>query len=332
MNVSRLLLLLVLPSIGCSPATPDAAHVESTTEQVMHEGHQMPRKIAATYLPNLVLVHPKVISGGLPEGEKAFQELRSLGVKTVISVDGMKPDEDTAGKYGLRYVHLPHGYDGVPINRVKELAKAVRTFDEPIYIHCHHGKHRSPAAASVACVAAGLIPKSKALEVLELAGTSPNYRGLFESARNVRPLETALLDELKVNFTASVEVPPSAEAMVAIEHTYGHLTLIAEFGWNSPPNHPDLDPAHEALLMREHFTELLRTDYVRNEPDEFQQFLRDSEEAAFNLENVLRTQSAGRTNSARPQAEQQMSLISANCKACHKLFRDVPLSQKHSRR
>src|SRR5262245_42817749 len=105
-----------------------------------------PEKLAVEHLPNAYRITDKVISGGLPEGDAAFQELADLGVKTVISVDGMKPDVETAKKHGLRYVHLPHGYDGVPSERVLELAKAVRELPGLIYIHCHHGKHRSPAA------------------------------------------------------------------------------------------------------------------------------------------------------------------------------------------
>ncbi len=97
-------------------------------------------------------------------------------------------DLDAAKKYGLRCVHLPHDYDGIPQSRVKELAKAVRDLDGPIHIHGHHGKHRSPAAASVACVATGLVPSSKAVGILELTGTNKNYRGLYQSAREVRPI------------------------------------------------------------------------------------------------------------------------------------------------
>jgi protein tyrosine/serine phosphatase len=101
-----------------------------------------------------------------------------------------------------------------PDDRVKELAKAVRELEGPIYIHCHHGKHRSPAAASVACVAAGLVPKSQGVAILELAGTSPNYRGLYESARKVNPLDEALLEELDVNFSETSTVPPMAQNRV----------------------------------------------------------------------------------------------------------------------
>jgi protein tyrosine/serine phosphatase len=56
--------------------------------------------------------------------------------------------------------------------RTKELAKADRELAGPIYLHCHHGKHRSPAAAVVACVTAGLILPHAALPILRTAGTS----------------------------------------------------------------------------------------------------------------------------------------------------------------
>jgi protein tyrosine phosphatase (PTP) superfamily phosphohydrolase (DUF442 family) len=129
-------------------------------------------------LPNPWQIHPQVISGGLPEGDEAFRALADLGVKTLISVDGARPDVALAKKHGLRYVHLPHGYDGVPEERMQELAKAVRDLPGPIYIHCHHGKHRSPTAAAVACVGAGLLDASAAAPFLQAAGTSGTLRNL----------------------------------------------------------------------------------------------------------------------------------------------------------
>lgn len=252
-----------------------------------------------------------------------------MGVKTIISVDGAKPDVETAARFGLRYVHLPYGYDGVPDNRVKELAKAVRELDGPIYIHCHHGKHRSPAGASVACVSAGLLPRAEGLAVLTLAGTSPNYRGLYESAREAKPLEAALLDELEVEFRETVEVPALAEAMVAIEHTHDLLKAIAAAGWQTPVDHPDLEPAHEALLLREHFTELQRVEYEQRDSEEFQTLLHDSEQAAQQLEGLLRKWEASETHAAAPaQLTALANHIDANCASCHQQFRDVPLSEK----
>ncbi|HUG68092.1 MAG TPA: hypothetical protein VMM76_10080 [Pirellulaceae bacterium] len=59
-----------------------------------------PEKLPTEHLPNAVRVHDKVISGGLPAGDAAFAELRAMGVKTIISVDGAKPDVKTATKHG----------------------------------------------------------------------------------------------------------------------------------------------------------------------------------------------------------------------------------------
>jgi protein tyrosine phosphatase (PTP) superfamily phosphohydrolase (DUF442 family) len=285
--------------------------------------------LTTKFLPNAVQIHPKVISGGLPEGDAAFQELADLDVKTIISVDGAKPDVETAAKHGLRYVHLPHGYDRVPEERAKELAKAVRDLDGPIYIHCHHGKHRSPAAASVACVTAGLIPASEAVSILELAGTSLNYRGLYQSAANAHPVDNILLDELDVVFHETAQVPPLAAAMVAIEHTHDHLKQIAAVGWKAPVDHPDLEPAHEALMLQEHFTELLRTSEMQRQTGEFWQYVRDSEAASRELEIQLRAWSVKESESNPPAVLERLAeRISTNCKACHQKYRDTPLDEK----
>ncbi|WP_182866907.1 hypothetical protein [Stieleria mannarensis] len=315
---------------GADGASPDPAGQPPT--QAASDQQDVPfERLSLDALPNAIRIHPRVISGGLPAGETGFRELRRLGVKTVISVDGARPDVELARQHGLRYVHLPHGYDGVPEQRVRELALAVRQLDGPVYLHCHHGKHRSPAAASVACVAAGLIPKSQSLKVLQLAGTSPHYRGLYHAARDVDRIDDALLDALEVRFQSTVDVPPMAEAMVALEQTHHHLQQIAAADWGSPPDHPDLDPPHQALLLREHFSELLRTDAIRQESDPFIQIMRHSEETARSLETTLRRWDAATTPQPPAVLNQRLRQITSDCKSCHQRFRDVPLSEKSSR-
>lgn len=296
-----------------SPADPPATEGEPGAPSTAK-----PEKLAAEHLPNAWRITDKVISGGLPDGDAAFRELAEMGVRTVISVDGMKPDAEAARRHGLRYVHLPHGYDGVPAERARELAKAVRDLPGPIYLHCHHGRHRSPSAAAVACVGAGLLDRSLAETVLRAAGTSENYTGLYASARDAAPFDAALLDALAADFPESAAVPPLAEAMVALEHTHDHLQQIAAAGWKSPPAHPDLAPAHEALLLREHFTELLRMEEAAQQPEAFRKSLRESETAAQALEDALRASpvSAG-------AAQAQLDAVSRNCTACHREFRDV---------
>lgn len=308
--------------------TASSQATTSSGSQAQTDTDWQPERIEDDRLPNAYRLHERVISGGLPD-EAGMQALRDLGVKTIISVDGARPDIALAEKYGLRYVHLPHGYDGIPEERARELAKAVRELPGPIYIHCHHGQHRSPAAAATACIEAGLVPPAYGLPYLHAAGTSENYRGLYESVEQAHPLDRALLDALNAEFPSAVDVPPLAEAMVAVEHTHDHLKLLAENGWKPVPEHPDLEPAHEALLLREHFRELLRTGEVQQRPQDFQQRLQESEQAAHTLEDALRAFGAKAAATEPPtEVTDAFASVSEHCKSCHQRYRDVPLSEK----
>ena len=322
--------ILAATLVGCGE--PTAPTTLTNDNQASAEKPRKPVRIADVPIENVNQVHEKVISGGEPHGEKAFESLARLGVKTIISVDGAKPDVELAKKHGMRYVHLPHSYDGVPEERAKELAKAVRDLEGSVYIHCHHGKHRSPAAAAVACVGAGLIGAADALPILLAAGTSPNYRGLYQSAEQARKLDDALLDALEVEFREAVEVPPMADAMVALERTHDHVKQMAAAGWRPLTEHPDLDPAHEALLLREHYTELLRTDDVKRHSAEFQEQMRSGEAAAKTLEVSLAQIKQQRYPAAKADlhksADAALAVINKNCATCHEKFRDVPLGEK----
>ena len=327
------------PSDVAQPGGRQSNDASKSATASIQPAEQLPQKkpnefarIPVKHLENVYRVHSKVLSGGEPMGQAGFEALAKLGVKTIISVDGATPDIDRARQHGMRYVHLPHGYDGVPEERVKELAKAVRDLEGPIYIHCHHGKHRSPAAAAVACVGAGFIGTADALALLTTAGTSTNYRGLYQSAEQARRFEDALLDALEAEFREVVPVPPLADAMVALERAHDHILQIAAARWRPLPEHPDLDPAHEALLLREHYTELLRTDEVKRRPAEFQAHLRQGEHAAESLEQALDLLGERKYPADEPRlhqtANKALAAINRNCAACHAQFRDVPLSEK----
>jgi protein tyrosine phosphatase (PTP) superfamily phosphohydrolase (DUF442 family) len=298
---------------------------QESNRAVTESSPQELERLTSQHVPNLIRVTASVYSGGLPEGEAAFREIAELGIKTIISVDGMKPDVETAARFGLRYVHLPHGYDGISESRSQELAKAIRDLPGPILLHCHHGKHRSPTAAAVACVLAGRIDSASARSVLKLAGTSPHYLGLYQVAQQARPLTDEQLDAVQVEFKSIAEVPPMTEAMVEMEHRFGHLKLIETANWRAPASHPDLVPAHEALLLRELYAELLRSDEVANAPDDFKTWLKDGAELLQDLERDL-----GALVTSTDPTELQMQLaksqqaIQANCQGCHRQFRDVP--------
>ena len=302
---------------------------EETSSETAASDSSAPRLINSKHLPNLLKVHENVLSGGQPDGDEGFRELADRGIRTIISVDGAKPDVDAAKRYGLRYVHLPHGYNGVPGKRARELAKAVRELDGPIYVHCHHGKHRSPAAASIACVTAGLISSETASDVLQLAGTGKQYQGLFKSVRLASTVSPRKLDEMDVQFRETVDVPPLAESMVSLGKTFERLGEIADHGWHTPDHHPDLDPAHEALMLREYFTEMLRIPDTARRSDHYRQLLKDSEDNAMRLTKSLERWTTSESRTTAPKSlRQQFIRIRDNCRACHAAYRDIPLQDR----
>lgn len=282
-------------------------------------------RVPCQHVPNLIRVTTGVYSGGLPDGEAAFRELADLGIKTIVSVDGMKPDVETARRFGLRYVHLPHGYDGISESRSREIAKAIRDLPGPILVHCHHGKHRSPTSATVACVLVGSLNAQNAESVLKFAGTSPHYLGLYQVAKNARPLSQEELDAVTVEFREVAEVPALTEAMVAMEHRWEHLQAIEKAQWQTPPAHPDLVPAHEALLLRELYAEMLRSDEAAAASDTFRTWLKEGESLVRSLEHDLQLLAQSKEPALIPaNLAKTGKAIQANCQGCHRQFRDVP--------
>lgn len=316
------LIILLVMGLAISCLAQEKNRVESANPK--RAAHLLPTK----HLPNAIQIHDRVISGGQPVGESAFRELSELGIKTLISVDGAKPDIELAKKFGMRYVHLPHGYNGIEQERIEELAKAVRDLDGPIFIHCHHGKHRSPSAAAAACVSAGLIEHGEALPILKLAGTNENYIGLFESVGSATKLSSTYLDQLSPDFPETAKLPPMAEAMVDLERTHDHLKRFSQSGWKSLPDHPDLTAAHEALLLREHFAEMLRMEYATKQPLGFSTLLKESEADALLLEKAIRQWKPNSNSTSQPaDMTEPFRRINTNCINCHKQYRDVPIQK-----
>ena len=282
-------------------------------------------------LPNAVQVHPRVISGGLPDGRAGLEELKAMGVRHIVCVDGAKPDVKTARELGLRYIHLPHGYDGVPQRRVLELAKAIRDAEGPVYVHCHHGRHRSPAAAAAACVAAGMIDGPQAAKVLKVAGTSPRYVGLFRSVSDARPVPRTTLDSLAAEFPEVARVPPLADAMVELEHAMERIERLSAARWKTRAgarNEPG-GAAHETLLLRELYTELLRADHARRHGRQFMDSLRNGEAQAVALEKLAAKMTDSETS--RRALDDAVKRLRSHCRDCHRRHRDRPSRDQRDR-
>ena len=270
-------------------------------------------------LHNVFKLDAALYSGNAPENEAAFRELARLGVKTIVTVDGTKPNVALAHQYGMRYVHLPFGYDGLPQKRGVELAKAVQVAEAegPVYLHCHHGKHRAPTAAAVVCQALDGWTKEQAIDFLHQAGTAPDYAGLYRDVQAFRPPAATELASMHADFPEIAKTPPMVDTMVAIDQHCDALKAAQKTGWSEVPGHPGEAPAQTAVLMWELFRELARPPETKTRGDDYATKLAQGEKAADALRTALGDGS--QDGIARDAAFQHMT---ETCTACHKAHRN----------
>ena len=258
-----------------------------------------------------------IYSGSAPEGDAGFAALKALGIKTIITVDGAKPDVERARRYDIRYVHLPIGYDGVPTNQAVRLVKAVETLPGPFYLHCHHGIHRGPAAAAVVCMATEGWTSDEGVAWLKLAGTATNYAGLYRSVKKFQPPSSDTLKKISSDFPDKSPISPLADTMVQIDERFDHVKLIKKAGYIRPADQPDLQPANETLLLDELFKELLRSPEISNRPTDFKSKLEEAQAAADEFHQSVVSELP---NFKKMDAAFQR--ISDACAACHKAYRN----------
>lgn len=268
-------------------------------------------------LNNFFVLAPGVFSGSGPETDEAFGSLAGLGVRTIISVDGSRPEVELAHEHGMRYVHIPIGYDGMEPEQALELAKAVETEPGPIYVHCHHGKHRGPTSAAVAMVGLGRMTSAQAAEFMHAAGTSDSYPGLWACAREQIVYSESDLAGAPDEFPEVQVVSGLVNGMVAIDKTWERVNLVRAAGWESPPDHPDLVAAAEAGMLADHFRVLAEDPEVMGEGEEFAMAMHRAAERASTLEGSLT-----RITRHADSTEQAYQAVASSCNGCHERWRN----------
>ncbi len=268
-------------------------------------------------LHNLVAYHDGLLSGSAPEGRRGFDTLAGLGIRTIISVDGAQPDVEAARARGMRYVHLPIGYDGMDRQRTLELARAVKELPGPIYVHCHHGKHRSAAAVAAAAVTLGYLTRDHAQQRMGVSGTAPSYAGLY---RCVAIATVASSDELATaddSFPERWQTSGLVSSMVEIDQAFERLKAVERAGWTVPADHPDLVPAAEAGRLADLLRNLQDDERCRAKAPEFMQALRDAAGIAARLEEQFVSARADGAELGR-----QFARVTRSCRDCHAKYRD----------
>lgn len=276
-------------------------------------------------LHNVVTYSTGVFTGSVPEGPEGFETLHAMGVKTIISVDGAEPEVAKAKALGMKYVHLPIGYNGMDSQRTLELAKAVQVAqqenpDAPVYMHCHHGKHRSAGALGASAVTLGYITPEQGVERMKVSGTAPNYTGLYKCVQVATPASPAQLAALPSTFPEVWKTTSLVHAMVEMDEVFEHLKAIEKAGWRAPKDHPDLVPVAEAGRLADLFRNLRDDAAVQKKPAEFTTWLLADSKKAEALETDL---AKWQGDGAAPESlSKHMKLLAASCKECHVKYRD----------
>ncbi|WP_165251522.1 cytochrome c [Paludisphaera soli] len=302
---ATLLAAFALASAGQEP-TPGAA----------------PEPLKIEGVENAFRLSPNLYSGGDPRGVEALTALKKLGVRTILSVDGVEPDVEAARRLGMRYVHLPIGYDGVPREQAVRMVQAVRTLPGPIYVHCHHGIHRGPAAAAVCAMASEGWSDERAADWLRLAGTSADYRGLYESVRDFAPPTAAELEAAGAELPERSEVPALVETMVKVDERWDALKAVQKAGFKPPAGRPDVDPTAEALQLLELYREASRLPDSKARGEAFLEQTAAAEALADELYRSMAAYAKQPSPEALDRLEASFAAAGKSCKSCHASHRD----------
>lgn len=296
-------------------ATPVPTEVPSQPDPAAPLADPAPPVGSAPPLENLITVAPGVLSGGEPKGPIAYRALALLGVRTIVCVDAPAPDERAAAEHGIRVIHAPIGYDGVPTEAQAIVARAIRDLEGTVYVHCHHGKHRGPAALASALRRLDRIDAPAAADLLRRAGTSPSYPGLHAAVGDATPWTNEEIDRLAPELPSRSVVTDLAAAMARLDRHWGHLGRLAERGWSLDPDHPDLVPAAEAGVV----ADLLRAcASLESTSRRHAAELEASASLVAHLEAMLSAPAPDRAAVDTAFAE-----AGSSCVDCHRIRRDV---------
>jgi protein tyrosine phosphatase (PTP) superfamily phosphohydrolase (DUF442 family) len=274
-----------------------------------------PMAIQVAGVENFFQLATNFYSGGSPLDDEGFEALAKLGIKTIITVDGAQPDLVRAGARGMRYVHLPHGYDGISRETQLKLVKAMDVVEGPVFIHCHHGKHRGPVAAAVVCMSKMDWSPDDALKWLGAAGTGTNYVGLFATVKDFRKPSRDELEKTPAEFKEAQRISGLVDSMVAIDETFDRLKTLRRTA-SAASGAPDNHLVSEATLLREHFREAQRLEDSKKRGEDFLKMLIEAENLATAFEDSLTSS----TDAVR--VERAFAGLEKSCASCHRTHRD----------
>ena len=125
------------------------------------------------------------------------------------------------------------------------------------------------------------------------------------------------MKNLPADFPEKSKVSPLADVMIQIDERFDNLKLIKKSGYQKPASHPDLDPAHEAVLLSELFQELQRSPIVEQREADFKAKLDEAVSAAKSFQALLADAPLD-----GKKADDAIQRVTDSCAACHKAHRN----------
>lgn len=268
-------------------------------------------------LHRLFHVSPRVYSGAEPRGDDAFAALARRGVRTLVCVDSSHPRIEQAARHGLRYIHIPIGYDQISPEASAAMATVMRSRRGAVFVHCHHGRQRGPSMAAIAAIVEGAATPEQAVEVLSAIGTSRLYAGLWRDVLRFK-MPDADLPVSELRETANLD--ELAEVMAELDRTWDRVKTLQQRGWRSASNHPGLDGTLAAKWLRRQLQHAANAPYGWSDDDsaddgKVANWFQAAVEDAKSLEDAL-------ARSDYKKAAGQVMRIQAACNRCHASIRN----------
>jgi len=182
MNTRFVLLVAGLVSLpGCGGDDGQKVTATSTQRPIAQ------RLPGVAGLENFARVNPALYRGGQPT-EEGFQQLKAMGVKTVIDFRSYHSTKKMVESAGMTPIEIPLKADLGSTPPDEEALK--KFFDvvldperQPVYIHCAFGKDRTGTMAAIYRLEVDHWTAEEALQEMEAFGYHNIYRDLINYVR-----------------------------------------------------------------------------------------------------------------------------------------------------
>ncbi len=183
---------LTMAGIGCRQA-PNVLLLGSTND-TRATGNQTTARwaepVLAPGLPNLYRVSADLYRGAQPTAE-GLQELRKLGIKTVVNLREANDEQARLTELGLAYHHIPMTAFSLDDDDVARFLRIIgQPGNAPVFVHCQRGADRTGLMCTVYRIALQGWTKDEALAEMTQGGFCFN-RGYQNIVNYIQDLDVS---------------------------------------------------------------------------------------------------------------------------------------------